>query len=101
MTKHARIEQLSGRLEQIRTELATRDFSDVPTAKLMELELKTRTELAREFSDDRIRSETELREAKGARETPIIPSLSPEGSLLTDDCDDSGNGQGRSRRTTP
>jgi len=37
MTKQTRIERLSARLEQITAELETRDFSDVPTVKLVEL----------------------------------------------------------------
>ena len=36
MTKQTRIERLSARLEQITAELETRDFSDVPTVKLVE-----------------------------------------------------------------
>jgi len=47
MTTQARIERLSARLEHITAELDKRDFSDVPTAKLVELEMKTRAELAR------------------------------------------------------
>ena len=56
MTTQARIERLSARLEHITAELDKRDFSEVPTAKLAELELKTRAELAREFAEPRIRS---------------------------------------------
>ncbi len=51
MTTQARIERLSTRLEQMTAELKKRDFSDVPTAKLVELELKTRAELAKEFAE--------------------------------------------------
>ena len=67
MTKQARIECLSTRLEHIKAELEKRDFSDVSTAKLVELEMKTRAELAREFAEPRIRSEHELRDAKASR----------------------------------
>ncbi len=35
MTRQARIERLSARLEHITAELDNRDFSDVPTAKLV------------------------------------------------------------------
>ena len=49
-TTQARIERLSARLKHITAELDKRDFSDVTTAKLVELELKTRAELAREFA---------------------------------------------------
>lgn len=47
MTMQARIERLSTRLEHILAELEKRDFSDVPTAKLVELELNTRAELGK------------------------------------------------------
>ncbi len=99
MTKHARVEHLSSRLEQIRAELETRDFSDVPTAKLIELELKTRAELAREFSDDGVRSEQELRDAKAVRTSDFggIPGFGGDTTLLLEP-DEGGNGQKRSRR---
>src|SRR5271157_3256011 len=57
MTTQARIERLSARLEKITAELEKRDFSDFSTEKLLELEQKTRAELAREFPEPRIRSE--------------------------------------------
>jgi len=50
-------EWLSTKLEQITAELEKRDFSDVLTAKLVELELKTHAELATEFAESPIRSE--------------------------------------------
>jgi lambda repressor-like predicted transcriptional regulator len=95
MTAQARIERLSARLEHITAELEKRDFSDVPTAKLMELELKTRAELAREFAEPRIRSEEELKDAKGARTSFAIPSFGDATLLL--DPEESGNGRKRSR----
>jgi len=39
--KEHRVELFSKQLEQIRTELATRNLSDVPTLKLLEMQIKT------------------------------------------------------------
>jgi transcriptional regulator with XRE-family HTH domain len=100
MTTQARIEVLRTRLEHITAELEKRDFADVPTAKLVELELKTRAELAREFAEPRIRSEQELRDAKAGR-TGGIPAaekyLGADTTLLLEP-EESGNGRKRSRR---
>jgi predicted transcriptional regulator len=98
MTKQTRIERLSARLEQITAELETRDFSDVPTAKLMELELKTRAELAKEFAEPSIRSEQQLRDAKATRTAPpIFPEVWPMGdSTLLLEPEENGNGRKRS-----
>jgi len=71
MTTQARIQRLSTRLEQITAELEKRDFSDVPTAKLVELELKTRAELAKEFAEHR--SEEEL-----AKTEPVTIIMNPD-----------------------
>jgi len=100
MTKQTRIERLSARLEQITAELETRDFSDVPTVKLVELELKTRAELAKEFAEPHIRSEQQLRDAKANRTAPLIaPELFPKGeaTLLPEPEEENGNGRKRSR----
>jgi transcriptional regulator with XRE-family HTH domain len=98
MTTQARIERLSARLEHITDELDKRDFSDVPTAKLIELELKTRAELAREFVEPRIRSEQQLRDAKATRTAPDPPEMLPKGdTTLLIDSADSGNGRKRAR----
>ena len=98
MTTQARIERLSARLEHITGELDKRDFSDVPTAKLVELELRTRAELAREFVEPSIRSEQQLRNAKASRTAPSFPELWPGGdtTLLLESAD-SGNGRKRAR----
>jgi len=99
MTTQARVERLSTRLEQITAELEKRDFSDVPTAKLVELELKTRAELAREFAEPHIRSEEELKEAKAGR-TSIINTMSwgdGDTKLLLEP-EESGNGRKRSSK---
>jgi transposase-like protein len=98
MTTQSRIERLSARLEHITAELDKRDFSEVPTAKLAELELKTRAELAREFAEPRIRSEQELRDAKESRTSLDSPELWPEGdTTLLLEPEESGNGRKRSR----
>ena len=103
MTTQARIERLSARLEKITAELEKRDFSDFSTEKLLELELKTRAELAREFPEPDIRSEGELSDAKARR---TAPDPSPYSQLLRQGGDttlllepeESGNGRKRSRR---
>jgi len=103
MTTQARIERLSVRLEKITAELEKRDFSDFSTEKLLELELKTRAELAREFPEPDIRSEGELSDAKARR---TAPDPSPYSQLLRQGGDttlllepeESGNGRKRSRR---
>jgi len=102
MTTQARVERLSVRLEHITAELEKRDFSDVPTAKLVELELKTRAELAKEFAGPRIRSEQQLRDAKAERTSeanPVINVLKwPEGDrTLLLEPEDNGKGRKRSR----
>jgi transcriptional regulator with XRE-family HTH domain len=94
MTKQTRIERLSARLEHLTAELDKRDFSDVPTAKLVELELKTRAELAKEFSEDEIRSEQELEKAKVKR----VPYSQVAYRKLLLEPDENGNGRKRSRR---
>jgi hypothetical protein len=86
------------RLEHITAELEKRDFSDVPTAKLMELELKTRAELAREFAEPNIRSEGELKGAKSARTSIDKTMLWPGGdTTLLLGSEESDNGRKRSR----
>jgi len=101
MTAQARIEHLSSRLEKITAELEKRDFSDVKTAKLMELELKTRAELAKEFATPLIRSEEELRVAKAASMTlgdAGYPEMSHAGdTTLLLEIEENGNGRKRSR----
>lgn len=99
MTTQARIERLSARLEQITAELEKRDLSDVPTAKLIELELKTRAELAGEFAEGRIRSEQQLRDDKATRTAPpIAPNMWSTGdATLLLESEENGNGRKRSR----
>jgi lambda repressor-like predicted transcriptional regulator len=101
MTTQARIERLSTRLEHITAELEKRDLSDVPTAKLMELELKTRAELAKEFVEPHIRSEQQLSDAKATRTAPpIVTEVWPMGdSTLLLEPEENGNGRKRSRHT--
>ena len=100
MTKQARIQRLSARLEKITAELDKRDFSDFSTAKLMELEQKTRAELASEFGEPYIRSEGELSDAKATRTSPSPYSqLAQQGgdTTLLLEPEESGNGRKRSR----
>jgi transcriptional regulator with XRE-family HTH domain len=100
MTTQARIEVLQARLEHITAELEKRDFSDVPTAKLLELELKTRAELAREFPDSSIRSERELRDAKASRTGGIAEiEINPGGdTTLLIESEESDDGKKGSRQ---
>ena len=98
MTTQARIERLSTRLEHITAELEKRDLSDVPTAKLMELELKTRAELAKEFAEPGISSEQELRDAKAETEPGYVRIFWFDGSTTVLP-KESGNGRKRSRHT--
>ena len=92
---------MSARLEKITAELEKHDFSDFSTEKLMELELKTRAELAKEFPEPRIRSEGELRDAKATRTSPdsysqLLMRKGGDTTLLLEP-DESGNGRKRSR----
>ncbi len=104
MTTQARIERLSATLEHITAELDKRDFSDIPTAKLVELEMKTRAELAKEFAEPRIRSEQELQNAKSERREKADGvgreyariGYRGDGTLLLEP-EESGNGRKRSR----
>jgi transposase len=103
MTTQARIECLRARLEHITAELDKRDFSDVPTAKLVELEMKTRAELVREFAEPRIRSEQQLLGAKAERTKVDLVEAANTRRWLEDDTalllesEESGNGRKRSR----
>jgi transposase len=102
MTTHARIERVSARFEKITAELDKRDFSDFSTEKLLELEQKTRAELAREFPEPRIRSEEQLSDAKARRTAPdphLYSPLLPQGgdTTLLLEPEESGNGRKRSR----
>ena len=82
----------SSRLEKITAELEKRDFSDLSTEKLLELERKTRTELAKEFPEPRIRSEEELRDSKATRTAPdLIPMLRRGDTSLLLEPEENGN----------
>ena len=102
MMEQGRIELLGESLRRIKEERERRDLSDVPTAKLIELELKLSTQLAKEFSAPHIRSERELLENKALRAAlesagaPLNPS--PEQPILMLASEDSGNGKNRRRR---
>ena len=103
MMTQARIERLSARLEHITAELDKRDFSDVPMAKLVELEMKTRAELAREFAEPRICSERQLQTAKAERRSKADSEAAYARRGYRDDptllleLEESGNGRKRSR----
>jgi hypothetical protein len=76
--------------------LDKRDFADVSTAKLMELETKTRAELAREFGEPRIRSEQELRNAKADRDL-YTPTWAGSSTQLLLESEDDRDARKRSR----
>ncbi|MGA9078878.1 MAG: hypothetical protein WB581_01385 [Halobacteriota archaeon] len=102
MTMQARIERLSARLETITAELDKRDFSDLSTEKLLELELKTRAELAKEFPEPRIRSEEELSNAKATRTAPTVrDTVLGAGGDTTLLLEPEESGNGRKKTVTP
>jgi transposase len=101
MTTQARIERVSARYEKITTELEKRDFSDLSTEKLLELEQKTRAQLISEFPEPHIRSEEALSNAKARRTAPDPRPYSEvllqggDTTLLLEP-EESGNGRKRS-----
>ena len=88
---------------EVTAELDKRDFSDIPTAKLVELEMKTRAEFAREFAGPRIRSEQQLENAKADRtkidsvEAAYTRMLHRGDTTLLFEPEKSRNGRKRSR----
>jgi hypothetical protein len=88
---------------EVTAELDKRDFSDIPMAKLVELEMKTRAEFAREFAGPRIRSEQQLENAKADRtkidsvEAAYTRMLHRGDTTLLFEPEKSRNGRKRSR----
>ncbi len=100
MTRQAKIEQIAEDRRCIREELKKRDLSDVPTAKLLQLDLEYGARLEQEFASVQVKSERRLINEKERRERHPLraaPSfLSPQ--LLLDP-EERGNGtRGRGRK---
>jgi len=64
MTKQQKITQLGRQLKAIQKELASRDYSDIPTDKLLDMELKVYEALEDEKVDIRLLSSQEIEELK-------------------------------------
>jgi len=64
LSKQHKIQAFGEILDKIKTEMSARDFSDVPTDKLMDLFLKYYALLEAERIEPRFRSSSEVREAK-------------------------------------
>lgn len=67
LLKEARIKLLGQQLRKIQQELKGRDLADVPTEKLLELELKYLERLLEEFVDVRPLADTEIDRLKGLK----------------------------------
>ena len=68
ITTEARIKNLSTLLKKIQQEIDSRDLSDVPTDKLIDLYIKTSSTLDGVMIEPAFKSSQELREEKEARE---------------------------------
>ena len=64
MTKQQKITQLGRQLKAIQKELASRDYADIPTDKLLDMELKVYEALEDEKVDIRLLSSQEIEELK-------------------------------------
>lgn len=64
MTKQKKITQLGRQLKHIQKELRSRDYSDIPTEKLLDMELKVYQALEEEKVDIRPLSSQEIEELK-------------------------------------
>ena len=73
MKRHGRIELFGTLLRRVKEELERRDLSDVPTAKLVELELKLIPELKKLFSITPIMSESDVTQAMLSRDKIDFP----------------------------
>ncbi len=97
MKKHGRIELIGTMLRRVKEELERRDLSDVPTAKLFELELKLIPELKTLFSITPVMSEPDVARWMLMRDqidypdtvyTPNPPRRTPLPMLDEDEHDD-------------
>lgn len=100
MKEQGRIKLLGETLRSVREEVKRRDLSDVPTVKLIELELKLSAKLAAEFSTPNIQSEQELARRRALSETMMSMRtfLEPEPApLLVLASERQGKGTSRKR----
>lgn len=67
MSKEARIRRLSQQLKAIQKELKERGLEDVPTEKLLKLQLEYLAALDEEYTEPRVLSEDEMAELKALR----------------------------------
>ncbi|MGZ4883627.1 MAG: helix-turn-helix domain-containing protein [Halobacteriota archaeon] len=99
MTKQARIEEIAALRRRIREELDKRDFSGVPTTKLLQLDLAYQAKLESEFGNIRPASERALIKQKESKEVFCPPvskaSSSSEAPALLLDSTEPGNGKRR------
>ena len=68
LLKETRLQTFGEMLTKIKTEVERRDFSDVPTDKLLELLLKYNSQVKEELIEPVFKSSTELREERTDRE---------------------------------
>lgn len=68
LLKEARVKKFGAILAKINTELEGRDFSDVPTGKLLELQLLYIDRLSREVIEPHFKSTGEIKDELDARE---------------------------------
>jgi transcriptional regulator with XRE-family HTH domain len=73
MTEQGRIELIGEELRRVREELKKRDFSEVPTAKLVEMELRLSKELTKDFSKPNILTEKQVANDMRKRDAPYDP----------------------------
>lgn len=74
MKRKGRIELIGTSLRRVKDELERRDLSDVPTVKLVELELKLMAELKQLFSRPPLMSDLEMEERMHLRDSIEFPA---------------------------
>ena len=104
MKRKGRIELIGTSLRRVKEELERRDLSDVPTVKLVELELKLMAELKQLFSRRPLMSDLEMEERMHLRDSIEFPATAympdPPRRIplslwdLMEDGDESENGGG-------
>lgn len=80
ITTEARIKNLSTLLKKIKKEIDSRDFSDVPTDKLVDLYIKTASTLEGLMVEPSFKSSQELSEERQAKEALAVLIGSDESS---------------------
>lgn len=75
LLKESRIKSLGGQLKAIQDELSARDLSDVPTEKLLDLSLRFRDALDREYVQPRPISTAEIQTMKALKQDGSVTDL--------------------------